>query len=204
MADKEKRKQELEKLKSLNFGEKIEYLWMYYKMWLVAAVCVAAGIYLAFSMYRGSQENVVLNVAIVGGSNQDTDELVKDFKAYAGIDGKNDVVRVQANIPADGGSMTSKTALTTLIGANAVDVMICPEDIYQEYKAQDGFVSLGDLPSYESDMTIRNQKDIVVLENNEFLKNTVGVPYEKAYIGVLINAQHKENAKTFIKYLLTQ
>lgn len=178
--------------------DKIEYLWMYYKSWLAAAICVAVAVYLGVTMYRGMQENVVLNVAIVGGSSQETEQLQKEFEKYAGITAKHDTIKVQANIPADGGSVTSKTALTTLIGANAVDVMICPEDIYEEYTKQDGFEVLEKEPG----ATVKG--DGVVMENNDYLRDIAGVPYEKAYMGVLVNAQHKEMAYEFIKFLQAQ
>ena len=68
------------------------------------------------------------------GDSQKAEELNKDFCKYAGIDEKDGIIRIQANIPEDGGSLSSKTALTTLVGADAVDVLICREDVYQEYK----------------------------------------------------------------------
>lgn len=80
------------------------------------------------------------------GDSQKAEELNKDFCKYAGIDEKDGIIRIQANIPEDGGSLSSKTALTTLVGADAVDVLICREDVYQEYKKQDGFQETIDFP----------------------------------------------------------
>ena len=123
---------------SMPLGKKVEYLWMYYKIWLVILAVVIGVIYLGCTMYKGRHTTVLLNVAVTGGDSQKAEELNKDFCKYAGIDEKDGIIRIQANIPEDGGSLSSKTALTTLVGADAVDVLICREDVYQEYKKQDG------------------------------------------------------------------
>lgn len=203
MTKKEKRQQELKKIKSLSKGDRIEYLWMYYKIWLLVALLAAGGACLGFQMYRGMHENVIVNVAIVGGGGINTGEMEEGFKEYAGIKRKNDVVRIWSNISEESKSMSSRTALTTLIGADAVDVIICPEDVFQEYNAQGGFVSMEEIlaESLEID-ALQGEQNTVVIEDSEFLKNIGGIPYKKAYVGMLINAQHQEGAALFIKYLL--
>lgn len=180
MTRKEKRQSELEKLKALSFGGKIEYIWMYYKSWFAVLAIAAALIYIGISMYQGSRENILLNVAIVGGNSQDTEgiqSLEKEMKEWLGASGKYDKVRVQANIPEDGGSVASQTALTTLIGANAVDILICPEDIYNEYAEQGGF-----------------EESMLMLENEGAAAERFEVTYEKIYVCVMVNAPNKDNA----------
>ena len=110
---------------SMPLGKKVEYLWMYYKIWLVILAVVIGVIYLGCTMYKGRHTTVLLNVAVTGGDSQKAEELNKDFCKYAGIDEKDGIIRIQANIPEDGGSLSSKTALTTLVGADAIDF---PED----------------------------------------------------------------------------
>lgn len=111
------------------------------------------------------------------------EELNKDFCKYAGIDEKDGIIRIQANIPEDGGSLSSKTALTTLVGADAVDVLICREDVYQEYKKQDGFQETIDFP-----------------EDNMLKKKKI-ISYDDAHAAIMVNAQNKKMAEKFISYL---
>lgn len=180
MTRKEKRQRELEKLKALSFGGKIEYICMYYKSWFAILAIAAALVYIGISMYQGSRENILLNVAIVGGNSQDTEgiqSLEKEIKEWLGASGKYDKVRVQANIPEDGGSVASQTALTTLIGANAVDILICPEDIYNEYAGQGGF-----------------EERTLMMENEGAVAERFAVIYEKIYVCVMVNAPNKDNA----------
>lgn len=203
MTKKEKRQQELKKIKALSTGEKIEYLWMYYKIWLFVALLAVGCICIGYQMYRGMHENIIVNVAIVGGGGLNTAEVEEGFKDYAGITKKNDVVRINANIPAESKSLSSRTALTTLIGANAVDVIICDEEVFQEYNAQGGFVSMSEIMADSGEPeSVQEEENAVIIENSDFLKNVGGVPYQKAYVGILINAQHEQGARQFVEYLL--
>ena len=171
-----------------NFGsmpleKKVEYLWMYYKIWLVILAVIIGVIYLGCMMYKGRHTTVLLNVAVTGGDSQKAEELNKDFCKYAGIDEKDGIIRIQANIPEDGGSLSSKTALTTLVGADAVDVLICREDVYQEYKKQDGFQETIDFP-----------------EDNMLKKKKI-ISYDDAHAAIMVNAQNQKMAEKFISYL---
>ena len=87
----------------MTLGKKVEYLWMYYKIWLVILAVVIGVIYLGCTMYKGRHTTVLLNVAVTGGDSQKAEELNKDFCKYAGIDEKDGIIRIQANIPEDGG-----------------------------------------------------------------------------------------------------
>lgn len=169
--------------KSMPLGKKIEYLWMYYKIWLGVLIAVIGAIYLGFTMYKGRHTTVLLNVAITGGNSKEAEWLNKDFCTYAGIDEKDGIVRIQANIPEDGGSLSSKTALTTLVGADAVDVLICGGDVYKEYDKQDGF-----------------QKTIEFSEDNILKKKKI-ISYDDAYAAIMVNAQNQKMAETFFEYL---
>ena len=71
---------------SMPLGKKVEYLWMYYKIWLVILAVVIGVIYLGCTMYKGRHTTVLLNVAVTGGDSQKAEELNKDFCKYAGID----------------------------------------------------------------------------------------------------------------------
>ena len=169
--------------KSMPTGKKIEYLWMYYKIWLAVFAAVIGVIYLGVTMYKGRHTTVLLNVAVTGGSPEQAEQLSKDFCQYAGIEKKDGIIRMQANIPEDGGSMTSKTALTTLVGADAVDVLICGEDVYKEYDKQNGF-----------------QKTIEFSKENILKKKKI-ICYDDAHAAIMVNAKNQKMAEKFLEYL---
>ena len=187
LTKKEKRQMEIEKLKSMNFMEKLDYIWTYYKLWFAGALAVVALIYLGFTMYQGMQKNEVVSVAILG-ANMDADQieaLQNDVKEWMGAEGKNDVVTINANLSANNEDSNSKIALTTLIGPQSVDVMICTKEIYEDYEGQDGFTS-GSL----------------IFENTGFIKDTFGLTYDEVYVGMMVNTPHSDGAKRFVEYLI--
>ncbi|MGE9963259.1 hypothetical protein ACQRAW_00130 [Fusicatenibacter saccharivorans] len=186
LTKKEKRQMEIEKLKSMNFMEKLDYIWTYYKLWFAGALAVVALIYLGFTMYQGMQKNEVVSVAILG-ANMDADQietLRDDVKDWMGAEGKNDVVTINANLSADNEESNSKIALTTLIGAQSVDVLICTQEIYEDYAEQDGFIS-GSL----------------IFANTGFIKEMFGLNYDEVYVAILVNAPHSDGAERFVEYL---
>ena len=91
---------------SMSFGKKLEYLWMYYKSWLFAAVILAGVICLGVSMYKGMHTKILLNAVVIGGDSQKAEWLEESFARYAGFEEKDGVVRVRANIPDDKGGAT--------------------------------------------------------------------------------------------------
>ncbi len=184
-------------------GKKIEYLWMYYKGWLAGAVCVVLAVCLGVTMYKGRHTNVFLNVIVVGGDNLKAEWLAEEFSQYADIDGKEGIVRVRANIPDDGGGMTSTTALTTLMGAGAVDVLICPERVYEEYGSQGGFQDMGEvLGERAGDYGEAVLDSGVCLKGGNILEQEEMVAYDKVYAALPVNGQNQETAARFIEYLL--
>lgn len=188
---------------SMTAGKKIEYLWMYYKGWLAGAVCVVLAVCLGVTMYKGRHTNVFLNVIVVGGDNLKAEWLAEEFSQYADIDGKEGIVRVRANIPDDGGGMTSTTALTTLMGAGAVDVLICPERVYEEYGSQGGFQDMGEvLGERAGDYGEAVLDSGVCLKGGNILEQEEMVTYDKVYAALPVNGQNQETAARFIEYLL--
>ena len=188
---------------SMTAGKKIEYLWMYYKGWLAGAVCVVLAVCLGVTMYKGRHTNVFLNVIVVGGDNLKAEWLAEEFSQYADIDGKEGIVRVRANIPDDGGGMTSTTALTTLMGAGAVDVLICPERVYEEYGSQGGFQDMGEvLGERAGDYGEAVLDSGVCLKGGNILEQEEMVAYDKGYAALPVNGQNQETAARFIEYLL--
>lgn len=186
LTKKEKRQRELEKLKTMTFLQKLDYLWSYYKVLFALPVILLLVFYLGTTMYHGMKENVVLSVAIVGAGmdGQQIEELETGIKEYLGADGKYDRVRVQANLPEDQESVSGKVSLTTLVGASAIDVLVCPKEVYEEYKGQGGFT--GEVQQYRA---------------TEGARELFGTAYEEVYVGVLSNAKQKENGAAFCKYV---
>lgn len=193
-----------EKMKGMTLIQKIDYLWTYYKIWLLVPVGIGFVIYMGCSIYRAQTENVLVNAVVVGSTLQDTEELSQDVKKYIGKDGKNDVVTLQTNIPDDNLGQASTVALSTIVGANTVDVIVCPKNVYEHFSGQQaGAISmqemLGDKFTQYGDIV---KEDAVVVSNSQFMKEKLGIPYEEVYMFVVANAPHREGAAQFVQYVL--
>ena len=191
------------KWKEMTFLQKAEYLWMYYKMWLFGAAAVIALIWLGVMMYKGAHTNVLLNVAVVGGDSQKAQQLAEDFAGYCGITDKDGVIRVKANVPEADGTTSQETVLTTLIGAEAVDVLICTGDVYEEYSSQEGFQSMKEVLKDESREADERILDYGIRLSKDSLPGFINlVSYNEIYVAVPVTCQNQEMAGEFVKYLL--
>lgn len=188
---------------SMTLGKKTEYLWMYYKGWLFGVLLMIIAVCLGVTMYKGRKTPVLLNVVIVGGNDLKGDWVEESFAGYAGIEKEDGILNIRTNIPDDGGGMTSTTALTTLIGAGAVDVLVCPEYVYEEYSSQDGFLNIRELlgegaKEYEDTLL----DDGIRLRSGNVLEKEELTVYEEIYVAVPANCQNQEMAVRFVEYLL--
>lgn len=202
MSMKEKRKFEAEKMKAMTLKEKIEYLWMYYKVYLLIPVIIVAMIVVGMQMYHGMTEKVLLNLAILGGDNIDRSGLEKEVTELLGTGDKKETVKINANLSGSSDDYNSNIALSTLIGAEAVDVIICPEEIYESYAEQNGFVNLEKTLSEEAIAGGKVQGDAVILETSSYMTDELGVSYEPVYVCIMSNAQNEKQAVKFIEMLL--
>lgn len=201
MNRKEKRHFEMEKLKKMNGKEKLEYLWMYYKIWLVVFIVIIALIYTGVQMYHGMTEKILLNVTIVDGQNMERTDLEKEVRKELGAEKKNETVRFNANLSSGEEDYNSKIALSALVGAEAVDVLICPENVYEQYQGQDGLLNLEKLLPEEAERGLV-KGEALILNKNDYMEKTVGIAYEPIYVCVLNNTKNQENAVDFLKMLI--
>ncbi len=112
-------------------------------------------------------------------------------------------MRVRANIPDDKGGNTSKTALTTLMGANAVDVLVCSKSVFEEYAVQDGFVDMKEFLGEKAAEYGEAVSDYgVLLTSGNILEREDMTSYDEIYVAVPVNSQNPENAAKFIQYLM--
>jgi ABC-type molybdate transport system substrate-binding protein len=188
---------------TMTLGKKLEYLWMYYKGWLAGALCLVLAVSVGVTMYKGMHTTVLLNAVVIGGDDLKAEWLMESFAQYAEIGEKDGVVQIRTNIPDDGGGMMSTTALTTLMGADAIDVLVCPADVYEDYDGHDGFFNmkeiLGEKAEEYGDAVLENG---VRLKAGNILEKEQMTAYEEIYVAIPVNSQNPETAVKFVEYLL--
>ena len=194
-----------EKMRGMTLLQKIDYLWTYYKIWLLVPVGIGIVIYMGCSIYRTKTENILVNAIVVGSTLRSTEELSQDVKEYMGEDGRHDVVTVQTNIPDDNMGQTSIVALSTVVGAETVDVIACPEKVYEHFSSQGGFEDMSELfgeTGQKEGLELTEKGDALKITDSKFLQEKLGTPYKEVYIGVFINAPHEKGADRFVQYVL--
>ena len=145
-----------------------------------------------------------MNTVIVGSTLQTTDKVEQEIKDYMKKDKKNDVVTLQTNIPDDNMGQASTVALSTMVGAETVDVIICPKNVYDHFSGQQaGAIPMkeilgGNIEKY-GDIV---REDTIVVNSSKFMKEKLGVLYDEVYMFVVANAPHEEGATKFVQYVL--
>lgn len=192
-----------EKMKGMTFLQKVDYLWTYYKIWLLVPVVIGFVLYIGVSAYRAKQQNVLVNAVVVGSTMQETETLQQEIKQYMHSDRKNDVVTIMTNVPNDHMGQTSTMALSTMVGARTVDVVIGTEEVYQYFGGEEaGLIPLEEVLGEKADqLADRRVGNALLLKQSDEITKKLGIPYEEAYVMVLKSAPHQNGAVQFVQYV---
>lgn len=122
---------------ALSGRQKIGYFKDYYlKAVIVALIAAAVAAALIYNMFFRYQ-NTVLSAAVVGDAwITDTDGLVQALRDYYGLTNENDYIIVEHYNPED---YASQIKLSTYVAAREIDLLLCSEDIFNQY-AEMGFL----------------------------------------------------------------
>ena len=206
MTRKEKRQNELKKLKSMTFKQKAAYIWEYYKGAFAGIIIACVIISIGVQMFQNSQLKSLLSIAVVD-SNYNHDEQVEalqnDFLAYAGTGDKHEVVDVDTSL-LSGDDYNAVVKMTVVMGAGTADMMFCGEETYKKYKQQEAFLSwkeiLGDdYSKYEEYMTDDGRLDLEKYPNWEKYNM---VYYSPVYAVVMSSSKNLENCIKFLEMMV--
>ena len=206
MTRKEKRQNELKKLKSMTFKQKVGYIWTYYKGVFAGIIIASVIISISVQMFQNSQLKSLLSIAVVD-SNYNHDEQVEalqnDFLAYAGTGDRHEVVDVDTSL-LSGDDYNAVVKMTVVMGAGTADMMFCGEETYKKYKQQEAFLSwkevLGDdYSKYEEYMTDDGRLDLEKCPNWEKYNM---VYYSPVYAVVMSSSKNLENCIKFLEMMV--
>ena len=205
---KDKFELEKKKLKSMSFKEKLEYLWTYYKVWLLVFIlgCIVIGFLV--EIYQNSKYNTILNVAVVNSHNVEENSNAERIILEA-LGSADEYDRVQldttyqlgTDIQAADSNLVMK--VSTIVAAGDMDVMVCDRTMYEYFSKQDYFWPMEDLLSEEEKQSYGEavEQYAVRLENSGVLREMDIVAYEPVYAAVIAGSRQTDNAKAMIKYL---
>ena len=210
---------EKEKLKDMNFEQKLAYLWEYYKLHALAIVAtIALIIYFVYSILNPSV-STQFYAAVVNSPLHPSilEQYEADFADYLELDPKREVVDLNDTFYFNNDdlyTMNLKQTLSTYVGARQVDVIIAPESEFSNYAFYGTMEKLSDqLPTdiyssltdyfYLTDTEEDSEKRAygIYLNDTELFKENA-VNSDPYILGIVASSRHKENTLEFIRFLL--
>lgn len=199
LTGKEKRELEWQKIKSLGFKERMEYLWTYYKYWVLGLVIVILIVDIGVSSYKVRHQEVLIGAAFVGSVAEEQKELEESVKAWIGSEDEDAGVEVYTGMSTDPEDVPTRTTLGTWMMSETLDVLVCTKELYESYNDQKYFADmrevLGESASEYEDMI---QGNAIVIKNTKEIAEKLGVYYDEIYISFVVNGHHLENARAMV------
>ena len=203
---KEKMELEKQKLKSLSWSKKLEYIFNYYKWHFVGLVAVGFVIYMIGTMIYNTQYTDVFSAIILNG-NADGDAIAEDFKGYCQDTEKFNRYSVNAGMKLDGKSAKDQDTLGIMLGSIAskeVQVLIVPGFQMERYMnlntltRMDEVLTEDQIKSYGENVYEYGLK----VSDNKTLGELGCFPGEDAYRVVLSYVEDFTYIREFAKYLM--
>lgn len=149
-------REELKKLSGLSWGERLGYIWDYYKPLMAAILLIIFLVSMGVEIYQNLQKEQLLDVYFVNSNNLfvDSEAMTSEFTEYIGGLEKNQEINIDTTLSLEEGNLNqfstaSQTKITALASSKAIDVLVMDEETFDKYYAEGFFADLGALLSEE-------------------------------------------------------
>ena len=211
-------------IKDLKGKARIEYIWDYYKLPILAVICVIAFI-IYMIVHFVTYKETALEIFMVNTTNQNTEEVAAstdEFFQQEGLSGKDEEIFIDTSIQfsedmGDSTNYYSNQSLTVKFAVGGGDILFAPDYVFNTYAASSAMIPLTDILT---DDELEQYKDILVytteeesgetypcgvtLTDNEWLLTHHFYPEgETLYLGIGYNSKSPETARDFFHYILT-
>ncbi|MGN0999177.1 MAG: hypothetical protein ACI4PO_06455 [Faecousia sp.] len=206
--------EEQKKLSTLSWKQKLEYIWTYYKWWLLMFVLL---VYIIVSGVQNAQyqskQVLVSGIFINTATSEEGYAYLKDgYREYAGGDEDTRVELIEARSIRFNAEQPTSIDLNAILNIDAyiasreLDYIIGDQTAVEFYDQQGALLDLGTLLS-EDQLSRWNP---IQSENGTVAIDLTGSSFEKqfelssqpSYLMVLVNTPRAENCSDFLKYLL--
>lgn len=224
MSPKEYVNEEITKLKGLSFGKKIEYIWEYYKIWIIGITfSLILIISLITTIIGNSSKNSILHVVFLNTQmiGEDDTSLNDDFMKYAGLENTGSYLTLDLSMAInreenDMFSITAQQKLVALLATESLGTIISDESNFLFLADGGGYQSLDEvlspelLEKYESSLYYTETEEApekrpygIYLNNSQALKKDGLYPDNVTPIfAIPVNAENTETAVVFLEFLL--
>ncbi len=216
-----KEQTEKEKLREMNFKGKMNYLWEYYKLHALAVVAAIALI--IYFVYTILNPTVVprFYAAMINNTIDSNvlDQYSEAFSKKLALNPERETIELNTTFSFgvdDQYTATMRQVLVTYIQAKEIDAIIAPESIFKDYAYSGMFFELSDqLPTdiyssltdhfYLTDTEDDSQKKVYgIYLTDTKLYQSYADNTDPYILGIVINAQNKDNTIEFIRYLFNE
>lgn len=158
MNDKEPKQviqEELQKLAGMSWGQRLGYIWDYYKPLMAALLAVIFLISVGVEIYHNKQIEHLLNVQLIDNGNPlgDTDAMTAEFVEMIGGLEEKQQITIDASLvlgdETDPNLTANQTKFTVLAAANELEILLLDEDAFEYYCNQSFFADLSSMLTEE-------------------------------------------------------
>ena len=190
---KEKRKLEWEKIKGMNFKDKVSHIWAYHKLLLASPFIVAFLIVTIVNIVIQNRYEDVLSIAVINGMHvEDVDARDASLREHLELEHPHSGVMIDPTFMFMDGALTMESLqkIVVFIAAGHIDVLITNEYLFADYVRQEMLLDLGEIFSEDelAKMNIvgRYGIDISTAVDTNFAY--FGIIYEPVYLTVIVSA----------------
>lgn len=210
---------EREKLQTMNFRDKLWYIWNYYRFHMIAAVlaiivAVNVGTVIYHSTFHTALHCMIINSRDEEGLN--SEPLEKDFASWAGLGKKEEIVS-ESTFLSFGDDVSeyiyaSMAKISALVAAKDLDIMICDNETLDHYSSMDGFL---DLETILPEEILDAEKDrLYYTENGDGVRHAYAIDISgtsfaddsniqlsPALFGIVSNSTRTDTALSLLQYI---
>lgn len=205
---KDKIELEKEKLSQMNFRQKLGYIWDYYKPVLAGIVALFCCIGIGVEIYHNMKTIDLLNIGAINSFKEDGAVGIEaELLEILGTGDSYEEVNIDCNY-GFGNSMEEAdynilTKFTTIIMSHDMDVLVCPDWVYEYYKEDTFMTDLSTLFTSEECEKYGIEPGARYLDISEvpIYQDYMLTQYKPVYLIVIEGCKNPDNAARFIKYI---
>ena len=139
----ERRQLEKEKLQSMDWKHKLEYIWDYYKPQIFSVIAIFAAIWFGFSWYENSKYETIMYAAVTDGymNEDESEQMNREYKEFIGDQEKYHRVSIDTTVAI--GSEDSQARYNATMKLNTIVAARGCRCCYRFRRACKGFCDAG-------------------------------------------------------------
>lgn len=223
MSFKEQLQIEKEKLVKMNTKEKFEYIWEYYKYWIIGTIAAFALLYGIVDAQIENAKPTYLYLTMVNSNMVASGEttLMDDFANYAQIDPTKERLNLDTSIQMntemnDEYSMNSSTKMFAQFAAKTIDATIMNKDMIDFFVDKDAFADLEKI--LPADFYQEHKESFLIgkdgegnlfpcaidISSSKIFQRTGAYESTSPYYSIIVNSENQENSIQFLQYLYSE